>query len=687
MSGARTLQRGLQVLAVITGAHHALSATEIARSTGLDRAVIGRLLPPLVEAGFVDAQGSPPRYAASNIRDASVTDGGPLVGTLHPDIVEFLASDLEADDDEVWTGFDDFGPTGPHFETATIDDAYFAFMSFVGRTPMAHIADWLFGGEVPVSFVNRMGGVGIDDLGPDSTSIIDRMCDIDPAAAFGVFLAGLSERDLDILRDRLRADPETLEALADRHGLTRERVRQIVKKLRRSFAETLESNALIIERTAFARDAIGGIVDMRGLLATLFDALPMIDYLVEELHEPFFFLLFPEGSFVRHGEKSPWFVDQVTRRELSDVHSRALADGMPTDEFLDAVPALRAVDDVPALLAAMGLQESDGEVTARNLSMNERAFRLLRRAGTPIGFDAITDSLQVGGSRRGLRNALLADDRIVRIDREMFALAEWGLETYSTIRDLMRQELQALGGEARIADIRDRLTARFDVKASSIDVYANSPEFVRSSPGVIRLRGEHEELEDLERPLHSLRGCVRIGRRWALRVEVTTSLLRGFSLLLPTGMGPHFGVPQGQSATLPTDRSGEISIVRRGIQDNIGRLRWVAQEMGLDAGDVLFVRLPEREGGRISFSGLARSVIERADARRRAGLLLGQESDLTLALACSALGMPRGSRPAEVVDRLRSRGEQELAALVAEVLGEGSTESIDTRDIARMLGL
>lgn len=700
MSGARTLQRGLEVLAAIRASDRALSVTEVARATGFDRAVIGRLMPPLVEAGFIDVQGSPPRYTASIILGSSGASGVPNAGVLPPDLVEFLTTTPMRDDDGAWTGFDDLGASwphdvsmsalgepSPHFDTAMIDDAYFALMSFVGGMPLAHIAEYASGREVPSSFVGMMGAMELDDLGPAYSTIIERMRDIDPAAAFRAFFAGLSERDQDILRDRLAADPETLEALAERHGITRERVRQIVNRLRRSFDESLESNALIIERTALARDAIGGIIDIRELNLTLFAALPMVDYLPVELDEPFFFLLFPEGWFVRYGEKSSWFVDEATRRTLTDVRTRALADGMPTEEFMDAVPALRAVEELPTFLAAIGLQEIDGEVMARNLSLNERAVRLLRRTGSPVEFDDIVDVLQAAAQVRSLRNALLTDDRIVRVDKDTFALAEWGLAAYSTVRDLMRQELEAAGGEARIADIRDRLTARFDIKASSIDAYAKGSEFVRVSPGVIRLRGEHEGVEDLERPLHSLRGCVRIGRRWALRVEVTASLLKGFSLLLPSGMGPHFGVPQGESATLPTDRSGDISVVRRGLQDNIGRLRWVAQEMGLGEGDVLFVRLPERRGGRISFSGLLRSDVERANPRLRAALLLGQEESLTLSVACSALGMPRGSRPVEVVDRLRSRGEEELAELVAEVLGEGSTGTIDSSDIARMLGL
>lgn len=695
MSGARTLQRGLEVLLAIRDADRELSVTDIARSTGLDRAVIARLLPPLVDAGFIVADGTPPRYVVG--AGLGVVDPGEV--PPRP-VVEPPASLGVVEDgtwDLTWTGFGsgwdevdmiaEQEESGRSFMDATIDDAFAALMSLVGGMPLAEIADRVFGGAIPSSFLEMMGRVGLEDLGPDYATIIGRMRDIDPVAAFRMFFAGRSERDRDILRDRLTVEPETLEALAVRHDISRERVRQIVRDARKEFEAALVSHTLIIERTALARSSIGSVVDMRQLRRTLRAAVPMVVHLALEVDEVFFFLLFPEGSFARYGEKSPWFVDEDTRRRVTDVRARALTDGVATEALLEEVPALRAVDELPAFLAAIGLQELDGEVVQRNLSMSERTVRLLRRTGAPINFDDIVEVLESGDRARSLRNALLADGRIVRVDKDTFALAEWELAAYSTVRDLMRQEIEASGGEASVADIKQRLTAQFDIKASSIDTYANSPEFVRVTPGVIRLRADDEPMGDVERPLHSLRGCVRTGRRWALRVEVTASLLKGFSVLLPTGMARHFGVARGESVTLSTDLSGDISIVRRGLQDNIGRLRWVAEELGLVEGDVLFVRLPERGGGRISFSGLARSDLERANIRRRAGLLLGQDADLTVNLASSALDMPRGSRPGDIADRLRSRGEDELAALVGEALGEGTVTDVDASDIARMLGL
>ena len=679
------LQRGLEVLDAIRASDSPLSVSDIAGSTGLDRAVVDRLLPPLVDSGYVAMEGSPPKYAAGpRLGPSGVTEG------THDQWDDWSFGE--------WTGHGFSRDSSSEAQVAdegesrdaVTDDAHAAMMSFAAGASLATIVQRVFTGDVPESFVEIMGDVDVDGLGPDLDDygmILTRMHEIDPAAAFHLFFTELSERDQDIVRERFAADTETLGSLADRSGLSRERVRQVAKELRQAFEGSLRSHTLMMERVALAREAIGGLVDMRELRRILLRALPMVGRLPVELDEPFFFLLLPDGAFARLAKGAPWFANTDTRERLGEVTERALAEGLALEALYESVPGLRGRRGLPDLLAVMGLKAAAAEVVGRNVSMNEMAVHQLRRAGTPLAFEDLVEVLEAGDRVRSLRNAMLSDDRIVRVDRAVFALEVWGLPEYSTVRDLMRQDIEAAGGQAAVSDIVERLTARYDVKAASIVAYSRGDEFVRVAPGVIRLRADDEPIEDVERPIESLRGCVQVGRRWAFRIEVTASLLRGFSVLLPNGLAPHFGVLAGESVTLRTDRSGVVSVVRRGLQDNMGRLRWVAEELGLVDGDVLLVLLPERAGGRLSFSGVRRIDLEQADAPRRADLLLGQDADLSLDLARRALGMPRGTRPSEVTARLRARGEDALAALVGEVLGEGSVTDVDTSDIARMLGL
>ena len=690
MSGARTLQRGLAVLIAVRDSATPLSVSDIARLTGLDRAVVARLLPPLLDEGFVARDVWSRSFSLGPAMDHRAERASAEEGSSEADMESQLLSHLDS-----WGEFsslfeesqEDLYSNDSHFANALTDDAYYALMSFVAGIPVSTIAELVSGADIPGPFSAMMGEVELDHLGPEADVMIDRMKGIDPVAAFIIFFEALPERDQQMLFYRLSTRPDTLEDIAGSFGITRERVRQVIKRRRQEFEATLEADVVIQQRTAMAREALGGIVDVDDLTVTLSMVLPMLDYLPSELEELLLFLLFPDGTFTRYSDKASWFVTAAARERIDEVRAQALSEGIALDAFAEAVSEVGRVPDIAAFAASIGLMDIDGELFAKNLSLNDRAALLLRREAAPLSFDDIVGALGAQERIRSLRNALLADDRIVRVDRDTFALAEWDLPAYSTVRDLIRQELERVGGEASIADIKERLTARFDIKASSIAAYTRAPEFVRVAPGIIRLRADDESIDDVERPLEALRGCVRMGRRWALRVEISHSLLKGFSVLLPSGMARHFGVAQGQSAQLATDLSSEISVVRRSLQDNIGRLRWVAEELGLSEGDILFIRLPERSGGRISFMGLSRAELEAAAPALRAGLLLGLREELTLSTACSTLGLTRRSTAADVVDRLHARGEVELAGLVGEVLGADGVSTVDTKDIGRMLGL
>jgi hypothetical protein len=209
MAGARTLQRGLEVLAAcqerIT---HCPRPTSLG-STGLDRAVIGRLLPPLVEAGFV-ATG-----VAASVRGRTVLrpvgPGWTIVtkrrsSRTSSSLRSDSSDDTEGSDSGDATGWDGLGRSRIPIQrgsdlTSTPPDRRCVLRAHElrGRHADGTHRGGCSVGEMPVSFVGMMGDVEIDDLGPDYGTIIERMCDIDPAAAFRVFLAGLSERDQDIL--------------------------------------------------------------------------------------------------------------------------------------------------------------------------------------------------------------------------------------------------------------------------------------------------------------------------------------------------------------------------------------------------------------------------------------------------------------------------------------------------------
>jgi RNA polymerase sigma-32 factor len=96
------------------------------------------------------------------------------------------------------------------------------------------------------------GGATHLDMLVDSTALnpelaIERRDDDERAAAIGSALSILSERERLVMEKRVMADePESLQGLGDRFGLTRERVRQIEKAALEKLRKKISSDDLLV---------------------------------------------------------------------------------------------------------------------------------------------------------------------------------------------------------------------------------------------------------------------------------------------------------------------------------------------------------------------------------------------------------------------------------------------------------
>jgi hypothetical protein len=138
MSGARTLERGLAVLIAVRDAGLPLSVTDIARITDLDRAVIARLLPPLIEEGFLRRDEDPRRYVLGPAMQWSV-EGQPAAGQFD----EVATTEDHPSWEDRWWHFEDTSETpdtgGRHFTDPLVEDAYLALVSFAGALPLSTV--------------------------------------------------------------------------------------------------------------------------------------------------------------------------------------------------------------------------------------------------------------------------------------------------------------------------------------------------------------------------------------------------------------------------------------------------------------------------------------------------------------------------------------------------------------------
>lgn len=313
---------------------------------------------------------------------------------------------------------------------------------------------------------------------------------------------------------------------------------------------------------------------------------------------------------------------------------------------------------------------------------------VLEAAGEPMSFESIYSATGGHYSEGSLKNRLSDEPRIMRTDRDAFGLTEWGFEPYDGLVNMMKRSIERQGGVASIDDIIADLATRFTFKERSVRTFARTDEFISAGRGRIRIREDHEREEEQPAPTSSSPDCVVIDRRWALRVTIDDRLLSGYSVDLPPGFGRVLGVSRGDYAKVEAEDDWVLGVSRRVMNDSLGRLRPVAESIGLEAGDVLFVIAPRTKKEKVAFRHHRFEELAEMEEDARVAALLGIDAALDTAAVARALDMPMRSSAAALIGTLRRRGEEGLADELASALGEDRSGSVvDSADIAEALGL
>ena len=92
-----------------------------------------------------------------------------------------------------------------------------------------------------------------------------------------------------------------------------------------------------------------------------------------------------------------------------------------------------------------------------------------------------------------LLNAIGDDERLARLDRNRYGLAQWGFHEYDGIVGAIHKALDELGDTAHVDDVVEWVTERFDVEWGFRTNYATRHHAFVTSNGRVRRRGGDEE--------------------------------------------------------------------------------------------------------------------------------------------------------------------------------------------------
>lgn len=335
---------------------------------------------------------------------------GPVPGSQHPGWVEFLAEDLT--------------------RIAT-------WYSTVGQLDQPLISGEVGPGmpDEIIKACERIKSLRVGDIFDEEEA------ERDIAVLFNSALGVLDMRAIEVLQARLFADdPATLDQIGQKYDVTRERIRQIEGKARGTMLTVISEEGPLAMAAETARDLIGTIRPLNDLL----EMIPALGNMVEQVGQPAWRVLdrLDDAYEIEDG----WCVvpTMSTARELTrtQLAERTNQYGVIRLDELDLVESSRP-DRRPDLTASWlthcGYIISGEYVLTRTASVGDYAAAVLFLEGSPLSPQEIVDRFAFDRSARSVGNALGDDDRFERVDRDRWALKEWGMEAYTGIRSIIRE--------------------------------------------------------------------------------------------------------------------------------------------------------------------------------------------------------------------------------------------------------
>lgn len=501
-----------------------------------------------------------------------------------------------------------------------------------------------------------------------------RVADYDPAAAVRRVLRSVHPRELPILLARPLAllDPPRLSELGDRAGITRERIRQLeargLQKLRTALDKP-HNHAIPLMAQQFAA-RFGAAAPLSALLEACPDALAEDARVLSEEAIRARLLLWVAGPYEVNGE---WLVrapyEEFVRQTVAALDEVTAAGPAQREE---ALSALGRLDVAPPyrecwLEHVPGFRTIEGRFVAWHGTLVDKAEMILRLSGEPLTKEQLAEAIG-HSSARAIADRALGDPRFMRPSLKHIALREWGLEEYSSVEEEMAEEIQCQGGEAEIDHLVGVLTRKFGVSESSVRMYAGGPNFIRTRRGAVRLRTQGDPPPTAP-PVDQAKRCYRLARGWAIRLTVTSDILRGSGTPVHPAFVGHVGVACMESKTVPS-LFGGISVGWSSLQAWIGSLRPVIEGLSAHVGDYLFIEFTPR--GEFQYTLVRADELDVAAPAERLALEVGTRLDRwngdALAALAHALGLGTGSdqSPSALRSRLRSRGEDDLVSLLDE---------------------
>lgn len=319
-------------------------------------------------------------------------------------------------------------------------------------------------------------------------------------------LSPLQDRAFDVILNRFGlgddAERKTLEAIGDKYGITRERVRQIENA---ALASIRKADSYKDEQATF--DELKNIVSELGAVV---EEEELLNHITKEKgtqnHIHFYLVLGDDFKKEREDEhfKTRWIVDENTSREVHGALKRlygSLSDDelIPETELVDRfLEELKVVADdyrneeiarrwlkLSKAMASNPLGEwgKSDSANVKTRGIKDYAYLVMRKHGSPMHFREVAKAIEDTFGKKThvatCHNELIKDDRFVLVGRGQYALKEWGYKP-GVVRDVIREILKKEGPMTKDDVVEKVLKERF-LKKNTILVNLQNPKYFKKN--------------------------------------------------------------------------------------------------------------------------------------------------------------------------------------------------------------
>lgn len=425
----------------------------------------------------------------------------------------------------------------------------------------------------------------------DVASALERLRDtklspdqgVAPLALVAEWRSGHDQRETDILTHRLLrlgSSRKTLDELGQMHNVTRERVRQIETRLLKRLREILQDERYRPVRWAlFQLEAgLGALapdseVPIGGEATAEADTFRLLLHVSGYVHDE-------QAGVIRHSDfQLPPPEDLPLLDDGPLIDESALLDQL-------TVAGVAATHLDFAVGHVIGVRRLEGSLVLWPRNIAHKGAAVLALRGRPMTPDDIADVIDEGFNRRGFRDRLFNEPRVMRSSRHHVALRTWELPEYGGVVPAMIERLS--DGPAVLSELAQELATAFGISPNSVMMYSAAPIF-RTRKGAIEMRPADDPFVPTNAPA-KVAGLYRHDTdRLAWHVRVDRDVLRGSGRAVPDEIGVFLAGAPPLSLKL-THAGKDIPFgwpETSHVGPSIGSIRELALSAGSQEGDLL----------------------------------------------------------------------------------------------------